>query len=263
MKTPDITSWSPSKIIMVEKSISGAGTHPFEVLTDTGRGVIKVPGNPQGTDSLISEFLGTSLAKAIGLQTFPFSLLNLSAGAFQFSRGSDSKPGHGFISKFEKGIVWDGSSRVFERLINFEDITKLLVLDTWVCNFDRYSSDIGGKEHRNYDNVFFKHQSSDRLQLIAMDFSFALTRSTLLDVLVDDTHIYGNFPEFKPYFNDSVCSICLKTIKNFSRISLETIINKMPVDWNIDQGLKDKVVEFLEERAAFLASRPTEIFKPE
>jgi len=62
-------------------------------------------------------------------------------------------PGPAFVSRKEPGGAWSGEKRILNSLLNPNDITKLLVLDTWILNADRFPPK-GMDWKPNYDNVF-------------------------------------------------------------------------------------------------------------
>jgi hypothetical protein len=66
--------WQPRIIRRFIKNFATA-TEVVLVETDQGRGYLKALGNKSGPHALACEWVGTNLAKLLGLQTFDFSII--------------------------------------------------------------------------------------------------------------------------------------------------------------------------------------------
>ena len=112
--------------------------------------VVKLQGNPQGTRTLVNEFLGTRLAGRLGLPiainhvvVVPEELIRYSEGmVFELPRGSTPcKGGLCFGSRLpvdpRQGQTTDLlSASLFSDLENIPDFCGMLVFDKWTCNTD-------------------------------------------------------------------------------------------------------------------------------
>ena len=71
------------------------------------------------------------------------------------TKGSSAQAGPAFISKADNGEPWSGSKRELDRIFNKTDVTKLVILDTWIRNQDRYYVRLFPEKPRiKVDNVF-------------------------------------------------------------------------------------------------------------
>ncbi len=110
-----------------------------EIITNSGPAYIKAMGGPQGNDPLACEWIGTSLARWFGLPTFDFAILNLIDGdEVLFHDKGKADLGPAFVTRaVEDGDKCGGSDAQLTLLDNPEAISWLVVLDTWLRNYDR------------------------------------------------------------------------------------------------------------------------------
>ncbi|MDR2762959.1 MAG: hypothetical protein LBB88_10180 [Planctomycetaceae bacterium] len=251
-------TWNPTIIKRVEKSDIESSTSPFLVVTDRGKGYFKVLGNNEGPRVLACEYVGTSLAKLLGLSTFEYCLFNFSGQPeIEFSNGYKAESGYGFLSKAESGNTWDGTQLMLETIINKEDITKLVCLDTLVRNKDRYfpRSNNNVKSRRNYDNVFLSKQSKKKTILKAFDFTHAFNCGRDFTInYVKDESIFGLFPEFKNYFNLDVATEFCTKLKTIDKQSISSIVEKIPSEWDIKHSDSVRWIDFILCRAEFVSA---------
>jgi hypothetical protein len=151
------SNWKPTRLMEVAGS-SDTSTGATEVTTDVGRAYIKPLGNRQGPHVLATDWVGTHLAKWFGLSTFDLAILTLDADdRFPLPRGYTAEPGPAFATRALAGDPWGNSGLQLDLLVNPEDITRLVVFDTWTLNCDRYYHDTSVRKP-NYDNVFLSSE---------------------------------------------------------------------------------------------------------
>jgi hypothetical protein len=154
--------WKPQKIVRFVRNFP-TGTGTILVKTDQGEGYLKAMGNPGGEHCLACEYVGTQFAHWFGLPTFDFALIWVTdPDELPFHKGGKAKPGAAFITRKERGGTWGGSDRELKRLVNQDDLTRLVIFDTWTLNWDRYSVDDKGKRRINRDNVFLSEEAPAR-----------------------------------------------------------------------------------------------------
>jgi hypothetical protein len=251
--------WNPTIIKNVLKNNIESSTSPILIVTDQGRGYFKALGNREGPHVLACEYVGTSLAKLLGLQTFEFCLFNFDGTTeIKFSDGTNAQLGYGFLAKEESGLTWDGKPQLLETVINKSDFTKLVCLDTWVRNQDRYFPHSNKKIRKNFDNVFLSKKSKNKTILKAFDFTHAFTNgreitNRIIQEVKDDS-IFGLFPEFKIYLNRSIATNFCKKLKTIKKEQIRSIINSIPQEWDINLSAREAWIEFILGRAIYVAN---------
>jgi hypothetical protein len=249
-------AWKPTEILRFVKSFdTGAGTVLVE--TDAGPGYLKPMGNHSGEHVLACEWLGTQLAKWLGLPTFEFCLIEVTeADEIPLYRGGDAVPGPAFITRSEKGGSWGGSKRQLKQLVNPQDMTRLLIFDTWTRNCDRYSPD--GKRV-NRDNVFLSRDAPDgKLRLKAMDHTHCFTCGSDLTKKigqignVKDNNVFGRFPEFREFLDRDSAKAALKRLSQIHEPEVVAMTQTIPSQWDVSNAARDALVRFVVGRAAYL-----------
>jgi hypothetical protein len=177
------------------------------VMTDTGEGYLKAMGNEAGEHALACEWVGSQLARWLGLSTLDFSLIDVTeANELPFAKGGFAKPGPAFLTRTEPGEPWGGKKRELKRLINPQDINLLVVFDTWTLNCDRHAPKKDGTWRINRDNVFLSEEAPPgQLLLKSIDHTHCFTCGGDLTPKIAgidqmrDPGIYGLFKEFRPF----------------------------------------------------------------
>src|SRR5262249_35464646 len=154
---------------------------------------------------LACEWLGTALARRIGLRTFDVAIILVTEDdEIPLASGRRATPGPATIARSEKGSTWGGSDGELDLIENTEDISRLVVFDTWVRNCDRHPANLEARKP-NLDNVFLSREgaSEGRLVLKAVDHTHVLTCGRDITAAagyidkIQDEGIYGLFPQFK------------------------------------------------------------------
>lgn len=108
-------------------------------MTDAGNAYVKWPFNKQGSAALSSELIGTALATWFGLETFRYCVFE-AAPADAITDSTDQTPVPVFATEAVAGEPWDENAELLKRIENPEDISWLVVFDTFACNYDRFCS---------------------------------------------------------------------------------------------------------------------------
>ncbi|WP_207394597.1 HipA family kinase [Bremerella alba] len=234
------------------------------VQTDCGLAFIKAMNNPQGPHPLACELLGTELARWMGLPTFEFAVLDLSgedAAMVRFANGNFAVAGPAFITKAAGGYPWGGSSSELKHLVNVSDISRLVVFDTWVLNWDRYPPEDSGKT-QNLSNVFLENvpdASDGSIRLIAMDHSHCLARGSALNPSIgyidriQADGVYGIFPGFRELIREEFVIEAIEKLSEVDQNMIRGVVNKIPREWDIDSETRDALVRLLVQRAVYVA----------
>jgi hypothetical protein len=253
-------TWQPKIIRRFIKSVATA-TETVLVETDQGRGYLKALGNKSGPHALACEWVGTNLAKLVGLQTLDFSIIEIANDdEIPLASGKLALPGPAFITRAERGISWGGKASELERLANPEDIGRLVLLDTWVLNCDRYPADLTARKP-NRDNVFLTRAGTQRgkLTIKAIDHTHCLTCGRELNLniahidAVRDARVYGLFPEFRSLLDRSEVTRAVADLKMISRSDIQRVVESIPSAWQVSAVTREALANFLSDRAVFLS----------
>ena len=140
--------WNPTH---VKRFIQAFPTSACAALveTDAGKGYLKALGNDEGPHILACEWIGTKLAKWFGLSTFDAAIIQITEfDEIPFHNGNKAQIGPAFIARAEFGETWSGDAKQLDRIFNPEDISRLVVFDTWTLNCDRHSWQVTGLVRR-------------------------------------------------------------------------------------------------------------------
>ena len=255
------STWQPTRLLQVAGSVD-TSTGATEVSTDAGRAYIKPMGNRQGPHVLATDWVGTHLARWFGLSTFDIAILKLDVDdAFPLPRGYEAKPGPAFAARALPGEPWGKSGLHLDVVVNLEDISRLVVFDTWTINCDRHHHDRTARKP-NPDNVYLSSEGVDvvKRRLIAMDHGLCFIRSgedltpKLANIAkVQDDHIYGLFPEFRERLRQSTIEDCVSRLREMDSSTAGKIIDTVPREWEVSHEAGNAWIELICRRATFVA----------
>jgi hypothetical protein len=252
-------AWQPEYIKRVEGVLS-TSTGAARVVTDAGRAYVKAMGNPEGPHVLASEWVGTKLASLFGLATFDISLLNFDGTVvIAYRNGRVAATGPAICLRAESGIAWGGANEELDALENPDDVTRLVVFDTWIRNRDRHFPSPTERKP-NLDNVFLSSERvANRYTLMAMDHTHCFTNHNELNArqlrrgdLIRDPGIYGLFPAFARRLNRSMLGACTAELSRMDVAAIRAIVRSIPHEWEVDAEARDALVGFIIERAQYL-----------
>jgi hypothetical protein len=211
---------------------------------------------------LATDWVGTHLAKWFGLSTFDIAILTLDTDdTFPLPRGYTAQPGPAFAAKAMAGDPWGKSGLQLDVLVNPEDVTRMVVFDTWTLNCDRHHHDLTVRGP-NYDNVYLSSEGvePDKRRLIAMDHGLCFIRSgeDLTKKLaqidkVRDEHVYGLFPEFREKLRVDIIERCAARLKEMDIATAHAMIATVPTDWEVSNEAREAWTELIYRRAGFVA----------
>jgi hypothetical protein len=162
--------------------------------------------------------------------------------------------GPAFISKELLGSTGDGGDAFLSRLKNKEDVSKLVVFDTWIRNSDRYPADEQEQQAiANRDNIFFAPEGS-KFELLIIDHTHCFVETTLDDglgdvYLLEDDRIYGYFPEFKGYVCDSALRAAVGRLRQMNEDAAREVVASIPIEWSVTSATRTKWAHVICERA--------------
>lgn len=254
--------WSPTRIRWIDRTLE-TSTGASRVETDQGSAYAKLLGNPEGSHALYCDWVGTRAAAWLGLPTFEVAVVEVTeAGIVTYSNGTLSQMGPAFVARAEPGSTWGGTEDELDAVENPDALSGLIVLDTWLLNCDRYRPE-AGRTRRNIRNVFFSERDAGKgkLRVIAMDHTHCFTCGTSLTAgirsidRVQDSRIYGHFPEFRPFLTHGAVRRFSARLGELTKPVAESFVAGTPRAWDIRDDVRAALVDFLCDRAAFLAPR--------
>ncbi len=230
-----------------------------QIVTDAGPAYIKALGNPLGPHPLACEWVATHLAKWFGLATFEFAIMIIDAeiDEIPFSSGGMAHSGPAFVTRSASGHTWGGSKKELKALVNTNDVSKLVVFDTWVRNCDRHPPDLTVRRP-NFDNVFLEDVSG-KLRLIAMDHSHCFTGGRDLNERiaridnVKDGQLYGLFPAFVPFVREKYVEAGIARLTELDHKIVSEIVETIPDEWEVTSQAASALTDFVCHRAEFVA----------
>ena len=268
---PIVENWKPNAILSVEK-VYGSSTSPILVDTDAGKGVLKLPAGCGGTERLVCEFVGSSLARWIDVPIPDFALIRVDADFVTMMCGIDedlAEEADGFISKYEKAFPLTPSS--LQDVKNKDVFTRLVFLDTWIRNEDRYFKRTGKSSSRNTDNVFLVEngQTKKPYNVKAIDHSEAFRDLSpefepgkhFGERAIRAPAVFGRFPEFDPHLDKDVAYQVADRLARIEVSEVQALFDWIPRSWKLNAKTRKAFVSFIVKRAAFVAETlPPKLF---
>lgn len=252
--------WQPTLIRRVIETLP-TSTCVAKVATDAGHGFLKGMDNPAGNHSLATELVAAELAVQFGLRVPPFALVQVEGIEIPMvDRASVQlgvvQPGPAFISREVEGTTGDGGDEFLRRIANREDVSKLVVFDTWIRNADRCPPNLHDVPY-NRDNLFFSIEGR-RFELVAIDHSHCFVEGTLDDLLagadlLNDGAIYGYFPEFEPFIEAHAVAAAAARLRQIDIALVQAIVASVPKEWGVTAPTREAWVELICGRARRVA----------
>lgn len=253
--------WQPTELIQVGRS-ADTSTGVTRVLTDAGEAYVKPMGNRQGPHVLATDWVCTQLARWFGLPTFDLAIFELDElDRFPLPRGHQAEPGPALAARAVNGHVWGRTDEELDALTNPDDLTRLVILDTWLCNCDRHFHDLDARKP-NYDNVFIQtgRNRTDETTLLAIDHGLCVIRSgedltpKIAHIAkVKEDKIYGLFPQFENKIDGQVMDAGLNRLGQLDRPAVEGLVETIPRQWEVNSDTRVALVNFVCHRADWVA----------
>lgn len=260
--------WQPTTI---RRFVTGLPTSAQTTLvqTDAGPGFLKAMGGPEGPHTLASEVVATQLAAWFGLSTLDWAIIPVDeVDEIPFldrekNRIGQAMPGPAFITRAEQGVTWGGGDRELKLLVNPQDISRLVVFDTWVLNCDRRAPadpDTNRRRKPKWDNVFLSEEApAGQFLLKAIDHTHCFTcgrewtrRLARVDT-IKDSRVFGLFPAFRDFLNRDAVIQAAGDLKSISQQVVQEMIQRVPKEWDVRQMARTALADLVVGRAAYVA----------
>lgn len=258
--TSSESDWCPQTVLRFITAFPSS-TSPALVETDCGEGYLKALGNPQGPHALACELVGTILARKMGLKTLEFAIITLGEeDEIPLGNGKLAESGPAFVTKAEKGATWGGKERELKMLSNPEDVSRLIVFDTWVLNFDRRYPDEDAR-HPNYNNVFLSEDNAPEGQFVlkAIDHTHCFDRIPELTPKISaidrikDARVYGRFAAFERFIEVTGVISAIADLKAVTQDDIGQAVDSIPLEWEVKMQARSSLSDLLWRRAMFVA----------
>jgi hypothetical protein len=258
-----VQPWQPTTIRRFIKAFPTSACTAL-VETDAGKGYLKGLGGPEGPHTLACEWIATSLARWLGLPTFDFAIVPVTElDEIPFHNGGKVQVGPGFITRAESGEPWSGEGKQLDKLINPQDISRLVVFDTWTLNCDRHSWPANGKLGKprvNRNNVFLSEEAPEgQFLLKAMDHTHCFTcgrelsRKLRYIDTIKDSRVFGLFPEFRNYLDRAQVRQAVSDLRRVARTEVVRMTQDIPRQWEVGAEPLEALADLIVERAAYVA----------
>lgn len=252
-------TWHPALILRYIETIPSS-TYVARVETDAGEGFLKALGNPEGPHVLACEWVGTLLAEWFGLRVLDCAIIEVTPeDEIPLRDGTLASPGPAFVTKFERGFQWGGKADSLRRVTNPADISRLVVFDTWIRNCDRYRPAPGKRANR--DNVFLSQaMKPPGLILKAIDHTHAFTCGRALTPRlghiddVQDSTVFGNFPEFSSFLEPEAVESAAARLGAITVAEVARFVESVPRAWDVAPEVRQAWVRLVTGRAKFVAA---------
>ncbi len=203
--------------------------------------------------------MATQLAEWLGLSTLDYGIVEVDADLddIRLYTGRKAQAGPAFITKLEAGEPWDGSKAALRMVVNPEEMSKIVVFDTWVINRDRKSRLMAVT-----DNVLLStsHAPTGKLRLVAIDHTHCFVTEDCGRILdleklakADEPEVYGLFSEFREYLNREIVRETSERLRNIDSGTVSAIVESIPDAWCISRLIRDRWTEQILERAKWTA----------
>ncbi|MBI1311304.1 hypothetical protein GC176_08350 [bacterium] len=254
--------FQPTQVLRTLPTEIPSSTKPLHVVTDAGNGYLKLVGNPQGKPALVSELVSIQLAEWLGLPVFSYAVMDV-AEADVDPHSNDVALNPAFITREEPGDPWEGTPQELVKVENVDDLSRLVVLDTWIGNVDRYVvNERRGEQvpHRNDRNLFLSGDASPgKFRAMAYDHThchlalIAASPSGDLDGKIEDERIFGLFPEFAKLLDRDAVRATAQRLGELDSVTIEQIVQSVPDEWIVDPAIRERLAEFIERRSDFVS----------
>lgn len=256
-------NWQPGAFRRVRR-VGQTSMKTIEAECQGGRAFVKVMGNPEGPHRLAAEWIGARLGAWLGLAVPQHAIGDWPAALCEkVLHGTDAVAGPCFATKSLAGHVWGGTANELANIVNPADVTRLVVLDTWLLNRDRHEP-TGAGFGPNRDNVFIEEIGpGGAIRLVAIDHGHCLMpHSELTPRIADaarigDRRTYGLFPALTGLLDQGIADSCGEQLAGLERPMVEEVVGEIPREWEVPAAARTAIVDLVCGRARTVADMMT------
>lgn len=159
-----------------------------------------------------------------------------------------------FFSSAVEGTPRDGTDAFLRRLRDKDCVSRLVVFDTWIRNWDRY---YGGDA--NSDNLLYVQASVHKYDLVPIDHSNCFIGGDPVfpdgaapNDWIEDGSVYGKFPEFDDFITSDGVTAALDRLTTLDRNFVTEVVNSVPLAWGLGPLARVGLIDFICARATYL-----------
>jgi hypothetical protein len=184
-----------------------------------------VKGHRATPKGLAREWLGAHLAKAFGLPTPEFLIVNLPSSLLKLYRDLPLRAGEAFASR----LVPQATDFIFDHLTSTPESVKkdIFLFDFWVQNEDRTLSELGGNP-----NLLWCNQS-----VVVIDHNLIFPDTFSLPDFID-THVFSSV--CNPLFSDMLQRKAYQSKLDLALTAWPSAWTSMPEEWQEDCQLNEE-----------------------
>jgi hypothetical protein len=215
------------------KGLEGGETKPqiFEC-EDDDEWVLKLPDNPhQGRRALCADWIGTLIARALGLPVLECQMVELDAGALSTVQLADpirawAQPGVCFGSKFLRSASPVLGLNTILQCAAPGDLARIVVSDTWLDVLDR-------KKPSAASWNLMSDSSADPPTLIVIDYGMGL-QEALGVPLIGSPPMKALVPDgWLPHLHGDDIGAAIALVEALPTELIDSIVASLPDDWKL------------------------------
>jgi hypothetical protein len=250
-----VARWQPMSIISIVK-VLGSSTSPVLVRTDTDdQAILKLPYECGHENALVCEYISSRLAQLLNIPIPDFCCIRTDDYFDEIAQELckiGSAQSYGFLSRYEKARTPNSNSIL--KIGNILDITKIIFLDTWIRNPDRYDTS------PNWNNLLLvdieeNNRKTTILKVIDHEraFRYYSTEINVSSDAIEDKQIFGLFDEFKNVIDNKTAKEVSEMLRDLNRNEIEQIFMELPPAWQVNNNQANRMIEFILRRASFVS----------
>jgi len=258
--------WNPTDIVSSDKLLPTA-SQVVVVSTDQGAGYLKALSSNTNRHQLAAEWVGTGLSEALSLPTLDAGTIQVPTNKIVLYDGSFAEEGLGFITRQRSHIDWTGAIDELERIPRPHDFATLVLLDTWIRNWDRYPPLSHQRQDAgNEKNVFLGWNDDDKtFELVPMDFGHSIVVDgqigPTLRSKIEDDRVFGLFPAFRQLLSENLWDVAFQKLQGIQGNQIDGVVTGIPSEWIATPETRDILRNFLHARRDYMLAEKDRIIR--
>lgn len=231
--------------------ITNGVTNPLDCeLSDNTRAIVKTFNNIQSNIVLINELICYELAVILKLPIPEAGICIIDENTKGLNYIEKSQFGKGFYSKrINKSTVFNGY-KMFQMIKNKDDLLKTILFDHLIYNTDRNQGNLlacfAQKQMLlmliDHTHVFNKQCLWDKHQLEQCQQENDYRDTTILE---KNSFLYSMFFNVVPKRLDKLLEISNSYKSKINKSILESIIKKIPIEWELSSNNANALIDYL------------------